>query len=135
MIFEKSVLFTKKELRKFCTYRLIFGIFYSVMSIYGVSKTLIQMPFGVVSDKLGDKATLVISILFMSIVPFCYTLFKIGQVASYIYIIQGGVLGMAAPATLSILSRSVDEKSTISTSHLNYLLLRDNLSLSYSVLE
>lgn len=132
MIFDKSVLFTKKELRSFCTYRLLFGIFYSVMipiiplylnsfgiatvmvgtvlSLYGVAKTLIQMPFGVISDKFGDKFTLVLAIFLMSLIPFAYTLFKTGQAASYLYIIQGGVLGMAAPATYSILSRSLDEK-------------------------
>ena len=132
MIFDKSVLFTKKELRSFCTYRLLFGIFYSVMipiiplylnsfgiatvmvgtvlSLYGVAKTLIQMPFGVISDKFGDKFTLVLAIFLMSSIPFAYTLFKTGQAASYLYIIQGGVLGMAAPATYSILSRSLDEK-------------------------
>jgi len=132
MIFDKSVLFTKKELRSFCTYRLLFGIFYSVMipiiplylnsfgiatvmvgtvlSLYGVAKTLIQMPFGVISDKFGDKFTLVLAIFLMSSIPFAYTLFKTGQATSYLYIIQGGVLGMAAPATYSILSRSLDEK-------------------------
>ncbi|MCC3868827.1 MFS transporter [Terrisporobacter mayombei] len=132
MIFDKSVLFTKKELRVFCTYRLLFGIFYSVMipiiplylnsfgiatvmvgtilSFYGVAKTLIQMPFGIISDKFGDKLTLVLAILLMAVIPFSYTLFKTGQAASYLYIIQGGILGMAAPATYSILSRSLDEK-------------------------
>lgn len=132
MIFDKSVLFTKKELRFFCTYRLLFGIFYSVMipiiplylnsfgiatvmvgtvlSLYGVAKTLIQMPFGIISDKFGDKSTLILAILLMAVIPLSYTLFKTGQAASYLYIIQGGVLGMAAPATYSILSRSLDEK-------------------------
>lgn len=132
MIFDKSVLFTKKELRFFCTYRLLFGIFYSVMipiiplylnsfgiatvmvgtvlSLYGVAKTLIQMPFGIISDKFGDKSTLILAILLMAVIPLSYTLFKTGQAATYLYIIQGGVLGMAAPATYSILSRSLDEK-------------------------
>lgn len=132
MIFDKCVLFNKKELKIFCTYRLLFGIFYSimipiiplylnslgiatvmvgtVMSLYGVSKTLLQMPFGIISDKLGDKLTLVGAICLMSLIPFSYTLFKTQQAASYLYIIQGGVLGMAAPATYSILSRSLDEK-------------------------
>ncbi len=132
MIFDKSVLFTKKELRFFCTYRLLFGIFYSVMipiiplylnsfgiatvmvgtvlSLYGVAKTLIQMPFGIISDKFGDKSTLILAILLMTVIPLSYTLFKTGQAATYLYIIQGGVLGMAAPATYSILSRSLDEK-------------------------
>lgn len=132
MILNKCVLFTKKELKIFCTYRLIFGIFYSVMipiiplylnslgistvvigtilSCYGISKTLVQMPFGVVSDKLGDKIVLAFTVFLMGFVPFSYTIFKNAQIASYIYIIQGGILGMAAPATYSILSRSLDEK-------------------------
>lgn len=132
MIFDKSVFFTKKELRFFCTYRLLFGIFYSVMipiiplylnsfgiatvmvgtvlSLYGVAKTLIQMPFGIISDKFGDKSTLILAILLMAVIPLSYTLFKTGQAATYLYIIQGGVLGMAAPATYSILSRSLDDK-------------------------
>lgn len=127
-----SVLFTKKELRNFCTYRLLFGIAYSimipliplflrdlglttvligtVMSSYGISKTLIQIPFGVISDKVGDKVILVLALLLMSVVPFSYTLTNSPTVASYIYIIQGAILGMAAPATFSVLSRSVDEK-------------------------
>lgn len=132
MIFDKCVLFSKKELRIFCTYRLLFGIFYSimipiiplylsslgittvmvgtVMSLYGVSKTIAQTPFGIISDKLGDKLTLVGAICLMAIIPFSYTIFKSQQATSYLYIIQGGVLGMAAPATYSILSRSLDER-------------------------
>ena len=126
-----SVLFTKKELRSFCTYRLLFGIAYSimipliplflkglglttmligtVMSSYGISKTLIQIPFGVISDKVGDKIILVLALLLMSIIPFSYTLTNSPTIASYIYIIQGAILGMAAPATFSVLSRSVDD--------------------------
>lgn len=129
---KNSVLFTKKELSIFCTYRLIFGISYSimipiiplfldslglttiiigtVMSSYGISKTLVQIPFGVISDKLGDKHTLVFALILMSTIPFLYTLTNNPSFASYIYIIQGGILGMAAPATFSILSRSIDEK-------------------------
>lgn len=127
-----SVLFTKKELRTFCTYRLIFGISYSimipiiplfldklglstvvigtVMSSYGISKALVQMPFGAVSDKLGDKLTLIFALILMTFIPFSYTLTNNPTYASYIYIIQGGILGMAAPATFSILASSVDEK-------------------------
>lgn len=127
-----SVLFTKKELRKFCTYRLLFGISYSimipiiplflkdlglttvmigsVMSFYGISKTIAQIPFGVITDKLGDKLILIVGLILMSGIPFSYTLTKSETIASYIYIIQGGVLGLAAPATYSILARSVDEK-------------------------
>lgn len=127
---KSSVLFTKKELRTFCTYRFIFGIGYSIMipiiplylnslgittvmigtvlSLYGVSKAVVQMPFGAISDAIGDKLVLMISILLMIFVPFAYTLNNSQMIASCIYIIQGAVLGMAAPATFSILSRSLD---------------------------
>ena len=129
---KSSVLFTKKELRTFCTYRFIFGIGYSVMipiiplylnslgittvmigtvlSLYGVSKAVVQMPFGAISDYAGDKLILMISILLMMFIPFSYTLNNSQMIASFIYIIQGAVLGMAAPATFSILSRSLDQK-------------------------
>lgn len=127
-----SVLFTKKELRKFCTYRFVFGISYSimipiiplllkdlglttvmigsVMSFYGISKTIAQIPFGVITDKLGDKLILILGLILMSGIPFSYTLTKSSTIASYLYILQGGVLGLAAPATYSILARSVDAK-------------------------
>lgn len=131
-MFKNSVLFTKKELKNFCSFRLIFGISYSilipiiplflkdlglttvmvgtVMSSYGLSKTIAQIPFGVISDKVGDKLNLVVALMLMSIVLFLYTLTKKVTLASYLYIIQGGILGMAAPATYSILSRSVDKR-------------------------
>lgn len=127
-----SVLFTKKELRTFCTYRFIFGIGYSVMipiiplylnslgittvmigtvlSLYGVSKAIVQMPFGAISDYIGDKLVLMAAILLMVFIPFSYTLNKSQMISSCIYIIQGAILGMAAPATFSILSRSLDPK-------------------------
>ncbi|GAA0714464.1 MFS transporter [Paraclostridium ghonii] len=127
-----SVLFTKKELRTFCTYRFIFGIGYSVMipiiplylnslgittvmigtvlSLYGVSKAIVQMPFGAISDSIGDKLVLMVAILLMVFIPFSYTLNKSQMISSCIYIIQGAILGMAAPATFSILSRSLDPK-------------------------
>lgn len=129
---KNSVLFSKKDLRNFCIYRLIFGISYSimipiiplflkdlglttiligtVMSAYGISKTLVQMPFGAISDKYGDKLTLIIALILMCVIPFSYTLAQNSTYASCIYIVQGAILGMAAPATFSILSRSVDEK-------------------------
>lgn len=129
---KNSVLFNKKELKDFCIYRLVFGISYSilipiiplylkdlglttviigtVLSFYGISKTLAQVPFGIISDKIGDKLNLVLALILMSIVIFLYTLTKNSNYASILYIIQGGVLGMAAPATYSILARSVDEK-------------------------
>lgn len=129
---KESVLFIKKELKNFCTYRFLFGISYSLMipiiplfyksigiptiiigviiSLYGVSKTIIQIPFGIFLDKLGDKLTLKIALGLMALVPIGYTLAKNNMVAGSIYIIQGAILGMAAPATYSILSRSIDER-------------------------
>lgn len=131
-MFNNSVLFTKKDLRSFCVYRLLFGISYSilipiiplflkdlgmttvmigtVLSAYGFSKTIAQLPFGMISDKIGDKLNVIIALVLMSTVIFSYTLTNNSTIASYIYIIQGAVLGMAAPATYSILARSVDEK-------------------------
>ncbi|CEP81932.1 MFS transporter [Paraclostridium sordellii] len=129
---KSSVFFTKKELRTFCIYRFIFGIGYSIMipiiplylnsigittvmigtvlSLYGVSKAVVQMPFGAISDAIGDKLVLMIAILLMVFIPFAYTLNNSSIIASCIYIIQGAVLGMAVPATFSILSRSLDPK-------------------------
>ncbi|MBU3105469.1 MFS transporter [Clostridium gasigenes] len=132
MNIKNSVLFKKKELLHFCISRFSFGISYSfiipiiplffnsiglstmnigiVMSLYGVSKALCQMPFGLVADAIGDKLMLIIALALMVFVPFAYT-FASGKIlASGIYIMQGAILGMAAPATFSILSRSLDEK-------------------------
>jgi DHA1 family multidrug resistance protein-like MFS transporter len=132
MNIRNNVFFRKRELHNFCIYRFIFGISYSlmiptiplffdsigittisigtVMSLYGVSKTLIQIPFGIVSDALGDKLTLMLALILMAFVPFAYTLTNNHLLASSIYIIQGAILGMAAPATFSILSRSIDRR-------------------------
>lgn len=44
----------------------------------------------------------------MTFVPFCYTITNKHIIAESLYIIQGAVLGMLAPATYSILSRSVE---------------------------
>ncbi|SDO97555.1 MFS transporter [Clostridium gasigenes] len=132
MIVKDNVLFGKGELRQFCIYRFIFGISYSlmipiiplffdsmgittvmigtIMSLYGVSKTLIQIPFGIVSDTIGDKLTIMIALLLMSFIPFAYTLASNSLLISSICILQGAILGMAAPATFSILSRSLDGK-------------------------
>ncbi|KEZ87746.1 MFS transporter [Clostridium sulfidigenes] len=132
MNIKNNVLFHKKELRQFCNLRFIFGISYSfmipiiplffdsigistvvigtVMSLYGVSKALAQIPFGMVSDAIGDKLLLIISLSVMTFVPFFYTISHTQILASAIYIVQGGILGMAAPATFSILSRSLDEE-------------------------
>lgn len=132
MSIKNSVLFKKRELRQFCTYRFIFGISYSlmiptiplffdsigittvmigiIMSLYGISKTLTQIPFGVVSDSIGDKQTMILALILMSFIPLSYTLFNSNSLSGSVYVIQGAILGMAAPATFSILARSVDNK-------------------------
>ena len=85
-----------KKFRAFCIYRLLFGISYSIMipiiplffksigmetvtigmviSLYGVSKTIMQIPFGIVCDKIGDKLTLKLALLLMGLVPIGYIL-------------------------------------------------------------
>lgn len=132
MNIKNNVLFKKIELRQFCTYRFIFGISYSfmipiiplyfnsigittvmigtVMSLYGVSKALTQMPSGLVTDIIGDKISLIIALGLMIFIPFSYTFAHTKFLASSIYILQGAILGMAAPATFSILSRSLDKE-------------------------
>ncbi|ATD58435.1 MFS transporter [Clostridium chauvoei] len=128
---KEFVLFKKNELLQFCIYRLIFGISYSfmipviplffssigiattmvgvVMSLYGVSKALAQIPFGVVSDKIGDKLLLIIAVGLMAFIPIGYVFFNSQLLVSGVYVLQGAILGMAAPATFSILSRSLEE--------------------------
>ncbi|EGT3616577.1 MFS transporter [Clostridium perfringens] len=132
MDIRNNVLFKKKELLNFCILRFIFGISYSfmipiislyfdslgigtlligiIMSLYGVSKALAHVPFGMVSDAIGDKLLLIVALVLMSCVPFAYTIFHTKILAGSIYIIQGAVLGMSAPANYSILSRSLDEE-------------------------
>lgn len=132
MNIKNNVLFKKKELLNFCILRFIFGISYSfmipiislyfdsigigtlligvIMSLYGLSKALAQVPFGMVSDVIGDKLLLIVALVLMSCVPFAYTIFHTKILAGSIYIIQGAVLGMSAPANYSILSRSLDEE-------------------------
>lgn len=132
MNIKNSVLFRKEELKNFCTLRFIFGISYSfmipiiplffnsigistvmtgtIMSLYGVSKAIAQIPFGVVSDAIGDKLLLIIALFLMAFIPFSYTIANTQLMASGIYVLQGAILGMAAPATFSILSRSLDER-------------------------
>lgn len=127
-----SVLFTKIELRSFCIYRFIFGVSYSlmipiiplffnsigmttvsigiVMSLFGISKMVAQIPFGVISDQIGDKLTIIIALAIMTCIPFMYTIIKTNTFSGLTYVIQGAILGMAAPATYSILARSVDSK-------------------------
>lgn len=132
MNIKNNILFKRKELLNFCILRFIFGISYSlmipiialyfdsigigtlmigiIMSLYGVSKALSQVPFGMVSDVIGDKLLLTISLILMACVPFAYTIFHTKILAGIIYIVQGAILGMSAPANYSILSRSLDEK-------------------------
>ena len=131
MNIKENVLFQKPELRNFCLYRLVFGVSYSfmipiiplylnsvgistmmvgtIMSMYGLSKALAQIPFGGVSDKIGDKRLLIIALGIMTFVPMGYVIFSGKVMAGATYIIQGAILGIAAPATFSILARSLDE--------------------------
>ena len=128
----EEFLLNNKEFRGFCIYRLIFGISYSllipiiplffksigmgtvtigiVISLYGVSKTLIQIPFGIISNNIGDKLTLKLSLILMSLIPIAYVLFGTSFKAGTIYVLQGAILGIAAPATYSILARTLDPK-------------------------
>lgn len=123
-------IFDNKNFRAFCIYRLLFGISYSIMipiiplffksigmetitigfviSLYGISKTLIQIPFGVICDNIGDKLTLKLSLFLMSLIPIGYILLNNKFSSSVLYVIQGAILGMAAPATYSILSRTLN---------------------------
>lgn len=125
-------LLSNKEFRGFCIYRLIFGISYSllipiiplffksigmgtvtigiIISLYGVSKTLIQIPFGIISNNIGDKLTLKLSLILISLIPIAYVLFGTSFKAGTIYVLQGAILGIAAPATYSILARTLDPK-------------------------
>lgn len=131
MSFKNNVLVTNKELRTFCIQRFLFGISYSfmipiiplylsslgvvtmtvgiIMSLYGVAKAISQLLFGRVSDILGDKRVLVVILFIMSFVPALYTFIQGKVISGVIYVIQGAILGMAAPATFSILSRSIDD--------------------------
>ena len=131
MSIKDNIVFKKKELLYFCIQRLLFGFSYSlmipiiplyfntlglgtfiigiVMSVYGISKALAQVLVGIVCDKLGDKLVLIISFGLMTLVPLLYTFTNSGFIASIIYILQGAVLGISAPATFSLLSRSLDE--------------------------
>lgn len=129
MKIKNNILFKKEELLHFYILRFIFGISYSfmipiiptyfscigistfiigtVMSLYGVGKALAQITFGMVVNFMGDKLLLMISLALMACVPLGYNLVDSKVLASGIYVIQGTVLGMAAPATFSILSRSL----------------------------
>lgn len=120
----------KREFKNFCNYRLLFGISYSLMipiiplyfksigmttvtigmlmSLFGVAKTLIQVPAGVISDKVGDKISLTIGMLLMSFIPLGYIYSNGNLKIGIIYVMQGIILGMMAPATYSVLSRSID---------------------------
>ncbi|WP_315080939.1 MFS transporter [uncultured Clostridium sp.] len=130
MINKESVLFKNREFKDFCIYRLIFGISYSfmipviplffksigmetvtigvVISLYGVSKTLTQIPFGIISDHIGDKLVLKLTLFFMTFIPVGYVFADTNFTVGSLYVLQGAVLGMAAPATYSILARTLD---------------------------
>ena len=79
-----------------------------VISLYGVSKTIIQIPFGVISNNIGDKLTLKLSLLLMTFIPIGYILANTCFNYGTLYVFQGAILGIAAPATYSILSRTLD---------------------------
>lgn len=132
MNIKNNILFKKKELFNFCSLRFIFGISYSfmipiiplffqsigistliiggIMSLYGVSKAVTQILFGVVSDSIGDKLLWIVALVLMTVVPLSYIFIKVQLIAKITYIVQGAILGVAAPATFSVLSRSLDEK-------------------------
>lgn len=119
-----------KNFKNFCTYRLIFGISYSLMtpviplffdsigmstmligsiiSFYGLCEMFTQVPFGIISDIVGDSKSLKIAMVILSIVPIGYIFIRNDFLAGSLYVIQGGIFGMAAPATFSILSRTLD---------------------------
>ncbi|ENZ02501.1 hypothetical protein HMPREF1092_01736 [Clostridium thermobutyricum] len=128
----KNIMLKKDELKNFCTYRLLFGISYSLMvpvmplffdslgistvvigtivSLYGISEMLTQIPFGILSESIGDTLALKIAIAIIMFIPLGYTFINNGFLAGSLYVIQGGIFGMVAPATFSILARSVDER-------------------------
>lgn len=132
MNLKNNILFSKKELLYFCIQRFAFGFSYSlmipiiplyfnslglssliiggVMSSYGLSKALMQLVFGAITNKIGDKLLLIIAFILMAIIPFLYTLNSSSLIASIIYIAQGAILGMSAPAVFSLLARSLDEE-------------------------
>lgn len=132
MNLKNNILFSKKELLYFCIQRFAFGFSYSlmipiiplyfnslglssliigvIMSSYGLSKALMQVVFGAITNKIGDKLLLIIAFILMAIIPFLYTLNSSSLIASIIYIAQGAILGMSAPAVFSLLARSLDEE-------------------------
>ena len=131
-MFKDNLIVKNRDLRNFCVYRLIFGISYTMIlpiiplyfkeigfdtiligtiaSFYGISKTITQLPFGVVTNTLGDKKSLKFALILMSILPIGYVYSKNSFMAASLYVLQGGILGMAAPATYSILARVLDTK-------------------------
>ncbi|WP_194191261.1 MFS transporter [Clostridium chrysemydis] len=132
MNLRESVLFKNKELKNFCFYRLLFGISYSFtipviplffdnigldtiiigcfMSLYGLSKALVQVPSGIITDTLGDKIVLVISTTLLALVPITYIFINNNILCGSLYIVQGAILGLAAPAVFSVLGRALDGK-------------------------
>lgn len=123
-------IFENIEFKNFCIYRLLFGISYNLMipviplffksigmktvtigiiiSLYGVGKTFTQIPWGIISDNIGDKLSLKLSLFFMAFIPVGYVFLNTIFFSGSLYVLQGSILGMAAPATYSILSRTLD---------------------------
>ncbi|MGL5417603.1 MAG: MFS transporter [Clostridium sp.] len=124
------MVYRRQNFNNFCIYRLIFGISYSLMtpviplffdsigmstmligsiiSFYGLCEMFTQVPFGIISDIVGDSKSLKIAMVILSIVPLGYIFIKNDFLAGSLYVIQGGIFGMAAPATFSILSRTIN---------------------------
>lgn len=50
------------------------GIIGTGFSVYGVSKAVVQMPFELYLDAIGDKLVLMMEILLMGFIYFAYTL-------------------------------------------------------------
>lgn len=131
MSIKNSVIFEKRELLYFCIQRFLFGFSYSlmipviplylkslglstltigtVMSIYGIAKAVSQVSFGAICNKIGDKLLLIGSFSIMTIIPLLYTFTTGSFMAKIIYVAQGAILGMSAPATFALLARSLDE--------------------------
>ena len=83
MNLKNNILFSKKELLYFCIQRFAFGFSYSlmipiiplyfnslglssliigvIMSSYGLSKALMRVVFGAITNKIGDKLLLIIA--------------------------------------------------------------------------
>ena len=81
-----------------------------VMSAYAISKSVSQLPSGIIADLVGHKKVLNIGLLLISIILFIYSKVDKALTISVIYIIEGAVAGMTAPSIYSILSRIISEE-------------------------